>query len=576
MSLTKAIEAGNIKFLEQLIHDNDVGILIEPDVYGQYPLHYASVHGKLDIVTLLVEEAGADVNCRTHTGTTPAHYAARSNRVAILKYLMSKGADITARDAHSWTPLHYAALAGYADTVEIIINENNNSPDGKPKMDIDMQELHGYTPLHLACFNGFTDVAVALIDAGADFSKLGGGKERTKAEYPLRMLPLKAKDPLSLDDSLLRLQKAVHSSCNKLHKNFFTYLYEQKNFCDFELTFGEESIQTHKAVLFSRVGFFRDFDFDKSGGKYAVPDKFTKEAFEYFLEWCYTGSIHSLVDEERETEITTAHIPIIVNLIDIAEFYCGEEADCSGLPELCISGLSRGLTAEIVDTLIHALISAKETSEWIDKLCIVAVEGLLSLKDTTFNKKAYEEIAKFSKRRIKVIVKGLKPLLTNKPPELSSLRFENIVAPPPPPPLFDELLGDDDANSGNNVNTPQEKADDPLVAEEREKKLHQSKSLVPNVFVLEMSSACPQKLKKYMRDTNEMESFQKVLPFLLSTRNSKVCLGMIEKMRSAPDSSWFINPVPDNQDYAPGYYKVIKHPMDLTTLKVNTMYLLIF
>ena len=573
MSLTKAIEAGNIKYVEQLLHNNDVSVLVEPDVYGQYPLHYASVHGKLDIVALLVEEAGADINCRTHTGTTPAHYAARSNRVSVLKYLLSKGADITARDAHSWTPLHYAALAGYTPTVETIIQASSPSSDGSAVVDVDTQELHGYTPLHLACFNGFTDVAAVLIDAGANFSKLGGGKERTKPEYPLRMLPLKAKDPLSIDDSLLRLQRAVRSSQNGLHRDFFAYLYEEKKFCDFELVFGEEPVQTHKAVLYARAGFFRNFDFEQSGGRYHVPESFTREAFMYFLEWCYTGTVRTLTGDKGEAEIFTDDIPNFVNLIDIAEFYCSGEPNCGGLPELCISSLSRGLTAEVVDALIHTLIHANESSQWIDKLCIIAVEGLLSLPDNAFSKKVYEEIANFSKRRIKAIVKGLKPLLTNKPPELSSLRFENIVAPPPPPPLFDELLGDDDVNSPNNSNTPQDKMDEPLDQEEREKKLHQSKALVPNVFALEMSSACPQKLKKYMKDTNEMESFQKALPLLLSSHNSKICLGMIEKMRAAPDSSWFINPVPDNQDYAPGYYKLIKHPMDLTTLKVKNVFI---
>lgn len=568
MSLTKAIEAGNIKYIEQLLYNNDISVLIEPDVFGQYPLHYASVQGKLDIVTLLVEKAGADVNCRTHTGTTPAHYAARSNRVHILKYLLSKGADIAAKDSHSWTPLHYAALSGYSATVEAIINANINVSDGKPLMDIDTQELHGYTPLHLACFNGFTDVAVALIDAGADFSKIGGGKERAKAEYPLRMLPLKAKETVTIDDSLLRLQRATRSSCNTLHNDFFEYLYNQKKFCDFELIIGNESIQTHKSVLFSRVAFFREFDFNKSEGKYVVPENFTKEAFEYFLEWCYTGTVRKLSDKDS-TEISIADIPNFVNLIDIAEFYCGYSSNCNGLPELCISGLTRSLTAEVVDTLIPILINSKDPSQWIDKLCIVTVDGLLSLTDVAFNNKVYEELAKFSKRRIEVIVNGLKPLLTNKSPELSSSKFESIVAPQPPPPLFDELLGDEDYNAAIHANTPQENLFDPLNTEERERKLHQSKSLIPNVFVLEMSSACPQKLRKYMKDTNEMESFQKVLPLLLSSHNSKICLEMIEKMRAAPDSSWFINPVPDNQDYAPGYYKLIKHPMDLSTLKVN-------
>ena len=514
MTLAKAIEAGNIGYVEQLLAKKNASTLTEPDAYGQYPLHYASVHGKLDIVTFLVEKAGADVNCTTHTGTTPAHYAARSNRVPVLEYLLSKGADVGARDTHGWTPLHCAALAGYVTAVRTIIG-----PDpAAPRVDINAQEVHGFTALHLACFNGFTDVAAALIAAGADFTRLGGGLERARAEYPLRMLPLRAKDPLALDDSLLRLQRAVRASCDGLRCDMFTHLYEQKRFADFELCFNSGNgggggingngdsagsvsnravaavvvVKAHKAVLYSRMGFFRDFDFEGSNGRYNVPEQFSRATMEYLLEWCYTGSVRAF---EGKVELRPAGIPDVVRLIEAAEFYRTEQEAAGvsgssngggggGLPELCISGLARGLTADIVEALVLSLVEAKEPSVWIDKLCVVAVEGLLSLSDTAFSKKAYDALGKFSKRRIEAVVLGLRPLLTNKQPETSPSRFENIVAPPPPPPLYDEILMDDDngggggdgsvgANNGNDANTPQEKLNDRLVAEEREKKLHQ-------------------------------------------------------------------------------------------------------
>ena len=49
------------------------------DVYRETPLHYASSHGHVDIVNLLLKK-GADINARAKNGSTAVIYAATNGK----------------------------------------------------------------------------------------------------------------------------------------------------------------------------------------------------------------------------------------------------------------------------------------------------------------------------------------------------------------------------------------------------------------------------------------------------------------------------------------------------------------
>lgn len=51
-------------------------------------------------------DAGADINCKTKTGSTILHLAAH-NSTEVFKYLLSRGLDVNAKDDLGLTPLHY-------------------------------------------------------------------------------------------------------------------------------------------------------------------------------------------------------------------------------------------------------------------------------------------------------------------------------------------------------------------------------------------------------------------------------------------------------------------------------------
>lgn len=74
--------------------------------------------GDLETVQKLIAR-GADVNEKSN-GMTPVMYAAKYNRVEILKLLIAHGADLRARCSKGKTALKYAQLHGAKDA-EVVI-----------------------------------------------------------------------------------------------------------------------------------------------------------------------------------------------------------------------------------------------------------------------------------------------------------------------------------------------------------------------------------------------------------------------------------------------------------------------
>ena len=77
------------------------------------PFCMAVVKGDLDTVKKMIE-LGADVNAKSN-GMTPAMYAAKFNRVEILKMLVAKGAKLKLKSAKGMTAEKYAKLSNATD-----------------------------------------------------------------------------------------------------------------------------------------------------------------------------------------------------------------------------------------------------------------------------------------------------------------------------------------------------------------------------------------------------------------------------------------------------------------------------
>jgi len=82
--------------------------------------------------------AGADVNAKVKTGSTPLHFAAGYGRKEIVELLIAEGADVNAKDdTHRWTPLHLAADARHKEVAALLIAKG---------ADVNVKDRWGGTP----------------------------------------------------------------------------------------------------------------------------------------------------------------------------------------------------------------------------------------------------------------------------------------------------------------------------------------------------------------------------------------------------------------------------------------------
>jgi ankyrin repeat protein len=161
-----ACEHGNVAMVERLIVAGaDVN---KAGVDGSTPLHLAAEAGHADVVAVLIDAAGVDLNAAVtggdFAGLTPLFLAAQENRLDVLKLLVAAGADVNKARVDGFTPLHIAAQFGHAGVVSVLIE--NAGVDLNAAMT--GNEFAGVTALFLAAKNNQPEVVTLLVAAGAD------------------------------------------------------------------------------------------------------------------------------------------------------------------------------------------------------------------------------------------------------------------------------------------------------------------------------------------------------------------------------------------------------------------------
>ncbi|XP_056386197.1 poly [ADP-ribose] polymerase tankyrase-2 isoform X3 [Hyla sarda] len=104
------------------------------------------------------------VNCRDVEGrqSTPLHFAAGYNRVAVVEYLLQHGADVHAKDKGGLVPLHNACSYGHYEVADLLV---------KHGAVINVADLWKFTPLHEAAAKGKYEICKLLLQHGADSTK---------------------------------------------------------------------------------------------------------------------------------------------------------------------------------------------------------------------------------------------------------------------------------------------------------------------------------------------------------------------------------------------------------------------
>ena len=107
---------------------------------GFYPLHYASFHGNIKMIKLLVKH-GANIKAKNKMGINMMHVAAQGDQAYSLTYFYKQGLGVNSVDDEGSTPLHWACFAG-SDTASYYLQSWN--------CHVNARDAVGNTPLHLA------------------------------------------------------------------------------------------------------------------------------------------------------------------------------------------------------------------------------------------------------------------------------------------------------------------------------------------------------------------------------------------------------------------------------------------
>jgi len=155
-------------------------------------LHCASFFGIVEIVALLVDVEGCDINQVDCTGSTPLLWAALNGQEEVVEVLLGRGdIDPDRAGGSGETPLWCAAKNGHEGVVKLLLGREDVNPDNESrsketplwcaaknghegvvnmllrrKINPDKPNEYGETPLWWASLNGHVEVVKMLLERG--------------------------------------------------------------------------------------------------------------------------------------------------------------------------------------------------------------------------------------------------------------------------------------------------------------------------------------------------------------------------------------------------------------------------
>lgn len=147
--------SSNIKVLKILL---DFSSKITKDKHGMTPLHYASIKGFSDGISLLIEK-GADIDSREYLGEcSPLHLAALFCNPESVSLLIKSGSSIDHKDKNGATAFHKACYGGQIICAkELVVNGSF----------INAEDNNWNTGFLIAINGGHFDLATFLITRGS-------------------------------------------------------------------------------------------------------------------------------------------------------------------------------------------------------------------------------------------------------------------------------------------------------------------------------------------------------------------------------------------------------------------------
>ncbi|RMZ30217.1 hypothetical protein D0859_05707 [Hortaea werneckii] len=133
-----------------------------PDVYGRLPLHYACMHGRVDMIRTLAAAAPDTVDMNDLDNFTPLIHAIVHAQAASVAAMLQLGAVVNPTEDNVHIPLNLACQYGTVEIVEQILRYH-------PKM---LPDAEGLYPQHLVSrFGGDKRILVMLKAYGVDMDQ---------------------------------------------------------------------------------------------------------------------------------------------------------------------------------------------------------------------------------------------------------------------------------------------------------------------------------------------------------------------------------------------------------------------
>ncbi|KAL8859593.1 MAG: hypothetical protein Q9178_003992 [Gyalolechia marmorata] len=145
----------------------DVGIrngveLTRVDVYGRVPLHYACIHGHVNMVQTLLEQGPDTINAKDHDNFTPLIHGIVHHRLACVEKLLSHGSRIDPDSDSDHVPLNLACQHGSIAITQLLLERKAQV----------LPDAEGLFPQHLVARSGRSaDMLLMLEHYGADLDQ---------------------------------------------------------------------------------------------------------------------------------------------------------------------------------------------------------------------------------------------------------------------------------------------------------------------------------------------------------------------------------------------------------------------
>ncbi|XP_059940191.1 ankyrin repeat domain-containing protein 27 isoform X1 [Mesoplodon densirostris] len=165
--LLRAIADGDLEMVRYLLEwteedlDEAEDAVRAEDLEFCHPLCQCSTCAPAQKRLAKIPASGLGVNVTNQDGSSPLHVAALHGRADLVLLLVKHGASVGARDVKQAVPLHLACRKGHFQVVKCLLDSN-----AKPNK----KDISGNTPLLYACSGGHHEVAALLLQHGASIN----------------------------------------------------------------------------------------------------------------------------------------------------------------------------------------------------------------------------------------------------------------------------------------------------------------------------------------------------------------------------------------------------------------------